>query len=90
MNKILKIVHFIATASLAQILTASIQPNLTKNQDYENETDLCIIPNQEWRITEVSLSVSQVHLYTRPEDVICNILSCIMDKCTDYPILLYR
>lgn len=88
MNKILKIVHFIATASLAQILTASIQPNLTRNQDYENETDLCIVPHQEQSITKVSLSVLPIHLYTRSEDVIFNILSCIMDKCTDYPILL--
>lgn len=80
MNKILKIVHFIASASLAQILTASIQPNLTRNQDYENENDLCIVLNQEHSITEVSLSVQQVHLYERKESVFQNILSCIMDQ----------
>lgn len=59
-----------ATKSLAHLLKACYQPNLTSsNQYYENEIDLCIIPNQEWRIPEVSLSVSQVHLYARQESV---------------------
>lgn len=81
MQKILKIGLFMATKSLAHILIACHQPNLTSsNQDYENETDLCIVPHQEQSITKVSLSVSPIHLYTRPEDVICNILSCIMDQ----------
>lgn len=80
MQKILKMGLFMATKSLAHLLTAYHQPNLTsRNQDYENETDLCIVPHQEQSITKVSLSVSPIHLYARQEDVICNILSCIMD-----------
>lgn len=87
MQKILKTGLFMATKSLAHLLIACHQPNLTsRNQDYENETDLCIIPNQEWRITEVSLSVSQVHLYARKESVFQNILSCIMDQRYIYTI----
>ena len=87
MQKILKIGLFMATKSLAHLLIACHQPNLTSsNQDYENETDLCIIPNQEWRITEVSLSVSQVHLYARKESVFQNILNCIMDQRYIYTI----
>lgn len=87
MQKILKIGLFMATKSLAHLLIACHQPNLTsRNQDYENETDLCIIPNQELRITEVSLSVSQVHLYARKESVFQNILSCIMDQRYIYTI----
>ena len=70
MQKILKIGLFMATKRLAHILMACYQPNLTSsNQYYENEIDLCIIPNHEWRITEVSSSVSQVHLYVRQESV---------------------
>lgn len=81
MQKILKMGLFMATKSLAHLLTACHQPNLTSsNQDYENETDLCIVPHQEQSITKVSLSVSPIHLYARQEDVICNILSCIMDQ----------
>ena len=87
MQKILKIGLFMATKSLAHLLIACHQPNLTSsNQDYENKTDLCIIPNQEWRITEVSLSVSQVHLYARKESVFQNILKCIMDQRYIYTI----
>lgn len=87
MQKILKIGLFMATKSLAHLLIACHQPNLTsRNQDYENETDLCIIPNQEWRITEVSLSVSQVHLYARKKSVFQNILKCIMDQRYIYTI----
>lgn len=81
MQKILKIGLFMATKSLAHLLIACHQPNLTsRNQDYENETDLCIVLNQEHSITEVSLSVQQVHLYERKESVFQNILSCIMDQ----------
>lgn len=72
---------FIVFLSLAQLLIACHQPNLTSsNQDYENETNLCIVPHQEQSITQVSLSVLPIHLYARQEDVICNILSCIMDQ----------
>lgn len=81
MQKILKIGLFVATKSLAHLLIACHQPNLTSsNQDYENETDLCIVPHQEQSVTKVYLSVSPIHLYTRQENVICNILSCIMDQ----------
>ena len=80
MFKMLKIVILVVKISLAHLLTACQQPNFNDpKHNYENKTDLCIIPNQEWRITEVSLFVSQVHLYTRQESVFQNILSCIMD-----------
>lgn len=81
MQKILKIGLFTATKSLAHLLIACHQPNLTSsNQDYENETDLCIVPNQEQSFTKVYLSVQQVQLYERKESVFQNILSCIMDQ----------
>lgn len=87
MVKIQKISLFIVKISLAYILVGCMQPNLNNQKhNYENKTDLCIIPNQEWRITEVSLFVSQVHLHARKEDVFQNILSCIMDKCYIYTV----
>ena len=72
-----------AKISLAHLLIGCQQPN---PNNYENEINLCLVPTQEQSITEVSLSVPQVHLHARKEDVFQNILSCIMDKCYIYII----
>ena len=75
-----KIVVLVVKISLAHLLTACQQPNFNDpKHNYENQIDLCLVPTQEQSITEVSLFVSQVHLYTRQESVFQNILSCIMD-----------
>lgn len=71
-----KIGILVVKIGLAHILIACQQPNLT---NYENQIDLCLVPTQEQSITKVSLFVPQVRLYPRQEDVIFNILSCIMD-----------
>lgn len=80
-----------AANSLAHLLISSVQPNLIiKSTNYENETDLCIVPTSEQSITEVSLSFQQVHLQPREESVFQNVLCQFMDKCTQYAILLQR
>lgn len=71
---------FIVFLSLAQLLIACKQPNLTSSQDYENKTDLCIILNAKQSITQVFLFVQEVHLQPGYESVFQNILSCIMDQ----------
>lgn len=80
MSKMQKIVVLVVKISLVHLLTACQQPNFNDpKHNYENQIDLCLVPTQEQSITEVSLFVSQVHLYTRQESVFQNILSCIMD-----------
>lgn len=87
MAKTPKISLFIVKISLAHLLIACQQPNLTNpKHNYENETDLCLVPTQEQSITKVSLFVSQVHLHARKESVFQNILSCIMDQRYIYTI----
>ena len=83
MAKTPKISLFIVKISLAHLLIGCQQPN---PNNYENEIDLCLVPTQEQSITEVSLSVPQVHLHARKEDVFQNILSCIMDQRYIYTI----
>lgn len=73
-----KIHFFIVNICLAYFLAMGVQP---KPNNYESKIDLRFIPTQEQGIAKVSLPISQVHLYTRKEDVFQNILSCIMDKC---------
>lgn len=87
MAKTPKILLFIVKISLAHLLIGCLQPNLNNlKHNYENETDLCLVPTQEQSITKVSLSVPQVHLHARKEDVFQNILSCIMDQRYIYTI----
>lgn len=82
-----KIVVLVVKISLAHLLTACQQPNFNDpKHNYENKTDLCLVPTQEQSITEVSLSVSQVHWHARKEDVFQNILSCFMDQRYIYTI----
>lgn len=87
MAKTPKISLFIVKISLAHLLIACHQPNFNNpKHNYENETDLCLVPTQEQSITKVSLFVSQVHLHERKESVFQNILSCIMDQRYIYTI----
>lgn len=82
-----KISLFIVKISLAHLLIACHQPNFNNQKhNYENETDLCLVPTQEQSITKVSLFVSQVHLHARQESVFQNILSCIVDQRYIYTI----
>ena len=87
MAKTPKISLFIVKISLAHLLIACHQPNFNNQKhNYENETDLCLVPTQEQSITKVSLFVSQVYLHARQESVFQNILSCIMDQRYIYTI----
>ena len=87
MAKTPKISLFIVKISLAHLLIACHQPNFNNQKhNYENETDLCLVPTQEQSITKVSLFVPQVHLHARQKSVFQNILSCIMDQRYIYTI----
>ena len=87
MAKTPKISLFIVKISLVHLLIACNQPNFNNQKhNYENETDLCLVPTQEQSITKVSLFVLQVHLHARKESVFQNILSCIMDQRYIYTI----
>ena len=83
MGKTQKISLFIVKMSLAHLLIGCQQPNIN---NYENEINLCLVPTQEQSTTKVSLSVPQVHLHARKEDVFQNILSCFMDQRYIYTI----
>lgn len=69
MAKTPKISLFIVKISLAHLLVACHQPNFNNQKhNYENETDLCLVPTQEQSITKVSLFVSQVHFSAATPD----------------------
>ena len=81
-----KIDFSLAKNSLAHLLPCEVQTkNINLKSDYENQTNLCFVSNQEQGITQLHLLFSQAYLQ-RSENVFQNILTLIMDKCYMYAI----